>query len=64
MSIDELNFEKCGGILPVIVQEHGTGRVLTLAYANKEAIQKTVETGYAHYYRRSPGRVMMKGETS
>ncbi|MEM1976938.1 MAG: phosphoribosyl-AMP cyclohydrolase [Nitrososphaerota archaeon] len=64
VSIDELNFEKCGGILPVIVQEHGTGRVLTLAYANKEAIQKTVETGYAHYYRRSHGRVMMKGETS
>lgn len=64
VSIDELNFEKCRGILPVIVQDHETGRVLTLAYANKEAIQKTIETGYAHYYRRSHGRVMMKGEAS
>lgn len=64
VSIDELNFEKCGGILPVIVQEYGTGRVLTLAYVNKEAIQKTIETGYAHYYRRSHGKVMMKGEKS
>ncbi|MBS7640398.1 MAG: phosphoribosyl-AMP cyclohydrolase [Candidatus Bathyarchaeia archaeon] len=64
VSLDELSFEKGGGILPVVVQEEGTGRVLTLAYVNREAIQKTIETGYAHYYRRSHGRVMMKGETS
>lgn len=64
VKLDELNFEKGGGILPVVVQEESTGRVLTLAYVNREAIQKTIETGYAHYYRRSHGRVMMKGETS
>lgn len=64
VGLNELNFEKSGSILPVVVQEEGTGRILTLAYVNKEAIQKTVETGYAHYYRRSHGRVMMKGETS
>lgn len=64
VSIDDLNFKKCGGILPVIVQEEGTRKVLTLAYVNKEAIQKTIKTGYAHYYRRSHRRVMMKGETS
>ncbi|MEM1514617.1 MAG: phosphoribosyl-AMP cyclohydrolase [Candidatus Bathyarchaeia archaeon] len=64
VSIDELNFEKGGGILPVVVQEEGTKKVLTLAYVNKEALQKTIETRYAHYYRRSYGRVMMKGETS
>lgn len=64
VSIDELNFEKGGGILPVVVQEEGSWRVLTLAYVNREAILKTIETGYAHYYRRSHGRVMMKGETS
>ncbi|MEM2273111.1 MAG: phosphoribosyl-AMP cyclohydrolase [Candidatus Bathyarchaeia archaeon] len=64
ISIDELDFEKGGGILPVVVQDESAGRVLTLAYVNKEAIQKTIETGYAHYYRRSHGRVMMKGETS
>ncbi|MCS7132911.1 MAG: phosphoribosyl-AMP cyclohydrolase [Nitrososphaeria archaeon] len=64
VSMNELDFEKCGGILPVVVQEEGTGKVLTLAYVNREAIQRTLETGYAHYYRRSRGRVMMKGETS
>lgn len=64
VSLDELNFEKGGGILPVVVQEEGTGRVLTLAYVNREAVQKTIDTGYAHYYRRSHGRVMMKGEVS
>lgn len=64
VSISELDFEKCGGILPVVVQEYGTGRILTLAYVNREAIQKTVESGYAHYYRRSLGKVVMKGETS
>jgi len=64
VSIDELDFEKCGGLLPVVVQEYGSGRVLTLAYVNREAIEKTIKTGYAHYYRRSHGRVMKKGETS
>ncbi|MEM2320559.1 MAG: phosphoribosyl-AMP cyclohydrolase [Candidatus Bathyarchaeia archaeon] len=64
VNLSELNFEKGEGILPVVVQEEGTGRILTLAYVNKEAVQKTIETGYAHYYRRSHGRVMMKGETS
>ncbi|MEM0010429.1 MAG: phosphoribosyl-AMP cyclohydrolase [Candidatus Bathyarchaeia archaeon] len=64
IDLNELNFEKGGGILPVVVQDETTGRILTLAYVNKEAIQRTLETGYAHYYRRSHGRVMMKGETS
>ena len=64
ISIDNLNFKKCSGLLPVIVQEYSSGKVLTLAYVNREALEKTVETGYAHYFRRSHGRVMMKGETS
>jgi phosphoribosyl-AMP cyclohydrolase len=64
LSIEELDFKKCGGILPVIVQEYGSGKVLTLAYVNREALEKTMETGYAHYYRRSYSRVMKKGEKS
>lgn len=63
LSLEELNFDKCGGILPVIVQD-GSGKVLTLAYVNREALEKTMETGYAHYFRRSHGRVMKKGEKS
>ena len=64
VSMDDLDFEKCGGLLPVVVQDYETGKVLTLAYANREAIEKTIKTGYAHFFRRSHGRVMMKGETS
>jgi phosphoribosyl-AMP cyclohydrolase len=62
--LEDLNFEKGGGLIPVVVQENNTKEVLTLAYADREAIAKTLEIGYAHYFRRSHDRVMMKGETS
>jgi phosphoribosyl-AMP cyclohydrolase len=52
------------GLIPVVVQEQRTLEILTLAYANEEALMKTVETGYAHYFRRSERKVMRKGETS
>ncbi|NIO32979.1 MAG: phosphoribosyl-AMP cyclohydrolase, partial [Gemmatimonadetes bacterium] len=52
------------GLISVICQDHKTGEVLALAYMNREALQRTLETGKAHLYRRSHGRVMMKGETS
>jgi len=64
VSIDDLDFKKFSGLIPVVVQEYSSGKVLTLAYVNREALEKTVNTGYAHYFRRSHGRVMMKGETS
>lgn len=52
------------GLIPVIVQDVRTKEVLMLAYANEEAIRKTVETGYAHYWSRSRNKLWMKGETS
>jgi phosphoribosyl-AMP cyclohydrolase len=61
---DELDWEKMGGLIPVIAQEAGTQMVLTLAYTDREALERTLETGYAHYFRRSHGRVMRKGVTS
>ena len=64
MKINELEWEKMDGLLPVITQEANTHEVLTLAYINKEALEKTLETGWAHYYRRSHGKVMKKGVTS
>jgi len=64
VSIDELDFEKGGGLVPVVVQDYKSLRVLTLAYANREALEKTLKTGYAHFFRRSFGRVMKKGVTS
>ncbi len=64
VNLSALDFKKGGGLIPVVVQDHESLKVLTLAYVNREALLKTIETGYAHYYRRSKGRVMMKGETS
>jgi len=62
--IGDLNWGKMGGLLPVIAQEAGSLEVLTLAYINLEALERTLETGWAHYFRRSHGRVMKKGVTS
>ena len=64
LGLQDLDFGKGGGLIPVVVQDHDTREVLTLAYVNRKALEKTLETGYAHYYRRSFGRVMKKGETS
>ena len=64
VSIDELDFEKGKGLVPVVVQDFKSLRVLTLAYADREALKMTIKTGYAYFFRRSFGRVMKKGETS
>ncbi len=64
LKIKDLDFKKMNGLIPVVVQDYESKKVLTLAFVNDEALRRTVETGYAHYYRRSKGRVMMKGETS
>lgn len=52
------------GLISAIFQDHETGEVLTLGYMNREALERTLETGRVHLFRRSHGRVMMKGETS
>jgi phosphoribosyl-AMP cyclohydrolase len=61
----ELAFAKdANGLLPAIVQDYQTGEVLMLAYINKLAWEKTLETGKAHYWSRSRGSLWLKGETS
>ena len=52
------------GLVPAVVQEYASGRVLMLAYMNKEALEKTISTGRAHYFSRSRNKLWMKGETS
>ncbi|MBE8538676.1 phosphoribosyl-AMP cyclohydrolase [Geoglobus acetivorans] len=52
------------GLIPVIAQDADSKEVLMLAYANEEAIKKTVETRKAHYYSRSRKKLWMKGEES
>jgi len=60
----ELDFDKLGGLVPCIVQDYKTGEVLMLAFMNKEAWEKTLKEGKAHFYSRSRGRLWMKGESS
>jgi len=64
LSVADLDFDKQGGLLPVIVQEESSGAVLMLAYANTDAVQKTQETGFAHYWSRSRNALWKKGESS
>jgi len=64
VSIEDLDFEKGGGLIPVVVQDCNSLKVLTLAYVDREALEMTIKTGYAYFFRRSFGRVMKKGETS
>ena len=64
VNMEELDWNKDDGLIPVVTQEADTLEVLTLAYVNKEALKLTLETGWAHYYRRSHRKVMRKGTTS
>ena len=59
----ELKFDE-RGLIPVVAQDHATGEVLTLAYANEESLRLTVETGELHFYSRSREEIWRKGETS
>jgi len=52
------------GLVPAIIQDYRSKAVLTLCYMNKDALEKTIETGIIYVFRRSKGRLMMKGETS
>ncbi|MGA7990633.1 MAG: imidazole glycerol phosphate synthase subunit HisF [Thermoanaerobaculia bacterium] len=52
------------GLVPVVVRDVGTGDVLTLAWANAEALERTRETGLSHFYSRSRQALWKKGETS
>ncbi len=60
----QLAFEKLGGLIPGIVQDHQTGDVLMLGYLNEEALEKTQRTGEVHFFSRSRNRLWKKGETS
>ena len=63
-SIDEIDFEKSGGIVPVIVQDANTKDVLTLAYSNKESLELAKKTSKSWFWSRSRNKLWMKGEES
>jgi phosphoribosyl-ATP pyrophosphohydrolase/phosphoribosyl-AMP cyclohydrolase len=60
---DRVEFDE-NGLVPVIAQDVATGEVLTLAYANREAVEKTLSSGEAYYYSRSRSELWRKGATS
>ena len=60
----EPDFEKRGGLLPAIVQDAASGQVLMVAYMNRTAWQRTLETGRATYWSTSRNALWVKGETS
>ncbi len=61
--INTLQFDE-KGLIPAVVQDIVSGKVLMLAFMNKEALQKTIETGKTHFYSRSRQKLWNKGETS
>ncbi|MDR0787457.1 MAG: bifunctional phosphoribosyl-AMP cyclohydrolase/phosphoribosyl-ATP diphosphatase HisIE [Gemmatimonadota bacterium] len=61
--LDEVRFDS-HGLVPVITQAALSGEVLMVAYANREALERSLETGYAHYWSRSRQELWKKGETS
>ncbi len=64
MSIaDQIKFDD-KGLVPAVAQDAETGDVLMVAYMNREALEKTLETGLAHYWSRSRDELWQKGATS
>jgi phosphoribosyl-ATP pyrophosphohydrolase/phosphoribosyl-AMP cyclohydrolase len=63
MSLDDVQFD-ANGLVPVIVQDARTGQALTLAYANREALEKTLQTRLSTFWSRSRGELWVKGQTS
>ena len=61
--IEKVDWEKASGLVPVVVTDTEK-TVLTVAYMDPEALKLTLETGFAHYYSRSKGRIRKKGEVS
>jgi phosphoribosyl-AMP cyclohydrolase len=61
--LDKVNWAQ-DGLVPAVAQEAASGRVLTVAWMNREALGRTAQSGEAHYWSRSRGKLWRKGETS
>ena len=62
--MEGLDFKKGNGLIPAIVQDYKTKRVLMLAYINQESWEKTLNSGKAHFWSRSRQQLWLKGESS
>lgn len=59
-----LDFSKLDGLIPAVIQDHASGRVLMVGFMNDEAFRKTVDTGFATFFSRSRNKLWLKGESS
>jgi phosphoribosyl-AMP cyclohydrolase len=59
-----LDFSKLDGLVPAVIQDAASGRVLMLGFMNEEAFRRTVETGFATFFSRSRNKLWLKGESS
>jgi phosphoribosyl-ATP pyrophosphohydrolase/phosphoribosyl-AMP cyclohydrolase len=62
--VAKVNFSKGDGLVPVVVQDDSTNKVLMQAYLNEEALRLTLSSGRMHFWSRTKGRIWMKGEES
>ncbi|WEU39930.1 MAG: phosphoribosyl-AMP cyclohydrolase [Candidatus Odinarchaeum yellowstonii] len=62
--VESINFKKMNGLIPVVVQDITDNRVLMVAFADKEAVIKSLTKGFTHFYSRSRKKIWMKGDTS
>ncbi len=60
----DIDFAKGNGLVPAIIQDYDTKKVLMLGYMNEESLKKTLETGRTYFYSRSRKKLWNKGETS
>lgn len=62
--MNAINFEKMGGLAPAVVQDADNGQVLMVGFMNREALTRTLTTGYVTFYSRTRQALWRKGETS
>lgn len=60
----KIDFDKNGGLIPVVVQDCRTQKILMMAYANQDSLKQSLETGKLTFYSRSRKRIWVKGESS
>jgi phosphoribosyl-ATP pyrophosphohydrolase/phosphoribosyl-AMP cyclohydrolase len=64
MVLIRMDFSKLDGLIPAVVQDDTSGEVLMVGFMNREALDRTIETGFATFFSRSRGALWTKGETS
>lgn len=64
MSIKQINFSKSNGLVPAVIQDSKSKKILMLGFMNKVAINKTIKTSYVYFWSRSRKKLWKKGERS